>query len=216
MNTKNAWILALAALLGLTASPAQATLITFDDAIYGSTHYSFDADLDGKPDAVFSTSDPSGFRTAGPGPNMSYIQEPGLEGTTYISPDLRVDFNVGAQHSLGFGFAMNAYTTDPDLSMLFSIFDDTNNLLASTTVMADYTGTLFGHSSFPEALVSLPFSGTAQYATFDFNSAYASRYIIDNFNGTFGTRDIVEPSSALILLTGVLLIGLKSSLKAYR
>jgi len=176
---------------------ALAVTLTFDEVIVGETSYSFDGDGDTLPDAIFTTTDPSGFNTTGPGPNMSYIEEPGLEGTNELSPDLQVDFPNGAVGSLGFGFAVSATANSPDLTVSFNIYDDADALLASSTVLAAYTEpSPPTPSSFPEALVSLSFSGTASYATFDFDNSSASRYIIDNFTGTFGSTEDVTPPSA--------------------
>lgn len=172
----------------LLASPAGAVTLTFDAAISGATSYSFDQDSDGIPDAIFSTTDPAGFNTVGPGPNMSYIDEPGLEGTTSLAPDLRVDFPNGAAGSLGFGFALSASSASPNLTVTFNVYDASSNLLASVTQLAAYTQPVPPTpSSFPEASVAASFAGTARYATFDFDDTDAARYILDNFTGTFGS-----------------------------
>ncbi|MBA2624599.1 MAG: hypothetical protein H0U89_03195 [Acidimicrobiia bacterium] len=81
--------------------------ITFNQVITGARTFSFDGDGDGLPDVIFSTTDPAGFNTTGPGSNQMFINEPGLEGTALLNPDLRVDFLVGAEDSLQFGFALN-------------------------------------------------------------------------------------------------------------
>lgn len=181
--------------VGLAWAPyASAVTLTFDEVISGETSFSFDADGDLLPDAVFTTTDPSGFNTTGPGPNQLYIEEPGLEGTTSIVPDLKVDFPNGAVNSLGFGFAVSAGAESPNLTVTFQIFDSGDNLLATTTDLAVFTEpTPPTPSGFPEALVSLSFANTASYATLDFNDADAGRYIIDNFTGTFGSTEDVTP-----------------------
>jgi len=181
---------------GMTwALQAGAVTLTFDEVISGATTFEFDADADTLPDAVFTTTDPLGFNTTGPGANMSYIEEPGLEGTNELNPDLRVDFPNGAVTSLGFGFAMSAGADSPTLTVTFRIFDSSGTLLASTTELAAYTEPVPPTpSNFPEGQFTLAFTGTASYATFDFNNADANRYIIDNFTGTFGsTEDITPP-----------------------
>lgn len=207
---------------------ANAITLTFDDAISGATSYNFDQNSDGLTDAIFSTSDPSGFNTVGPGPNMSYIQEPGLEGTTTLAPDLRVDFPYGAVNSLGFGFGLNAGAETPNLTVTFSVYDSSNNLLAQTTQLAAYTQPFPpADSNYPEAQLTLPFAGTASYATFDFNDTDASRYILDNFNGTFGSSE--RPTGAastqniptlsewsMIVLSGLLAMGSALSLRRKR
>ena len=185
----------LTALCLSTGTAAHAALITFDDAISGSTSYGFDGDGDLINDVVFSTTDTFGFNTAGPGPNMLYVSEPGLEGTTTLSPDLRVDFLNGAVNSLSFGFALiSGLGID---GVTFTLFDSNDIMLgsASEIVMA----TLFdgvNPSTFPEAFVQLSFAGVAAYGTFDFSNQSASRYLLDNFSGTFGsTEDITPPTN---------------------
>ncbi len=199
-------------LLGaFAASSANAAIITFDDAIAGATSYAFDGDGDSVDDVVFSTTDPFGFNTAGPGANQSYIGEPGLEGTTTLAPDLRVDFLNGASGSLRFGFAMSLLTGLVD-GVDFSVYDASGGLLASTNVLADFT--LVGgvtQSNFPEGLVDVSFAGVASYALFDFSSNIAPRYIIDNFEGTFGSSETIDngvPVPAPLALLGVGLAGL--------
>ena len=93
--------------------------------------------------------------------------------------------------------------------MTFSVFDVLNNLLGSVTVGADFTDPpgASTQSSFPEALVSIGFGGVASYATFDFNSTLASRYIIDDFSGTFGSTERV-PEPATLALVGIAFAGL--------
>jgi len=201
---------AVCACIAFVSLSSNAATITFDDVISGATSFGFDGDGDLVNDVIFTTTDVSGFNTAGPGSNMSYINEPGLEGTTTISPDLRVDFLNGAVVNLNFGFAVSSTSGGID-GVTFSIFDSSDNLLNSVFQTADFTfpdGT--NPSSFPEALVSLSFAGTASYAIFDFSTTEGPRYILDNFSGTFGSTEDITPAPvpAAVWLFGSGLLGL--------
>ena len=193
--------------LFLMATTANSAIITFDDLIVGQTSYSYDGDGDGIMDAVFSTTDPFGFNTVGPGPNMTYIDEPGLEGSTIVNNpgDLRVDFLEGARNSISFGFALDDFEETPDTWTKFSLYDSNDNLLGSAMEIGEYTTLPGGGSSeFPEGEISLAFAGTAAYGVFDFNnsSAGGQRYIIDNFAGTYGSTEVPEPATLSMLLLG--------------
>lgn len=193
---------AVAIALAPGAALAVPVVITFDDAIVGATEYNFDADGDGADDVRFSTNDPLGFNTAGPGANQIFIDEPGLEGTTSLNPDLRVDFLVGAEGSISFGFAISQQADQAD-AVTFSVFDAGNVLLGSANGNA-----VRGASTFPEGLVNLAFAGVAAYGTFNFDTP-ASRYIIDNFTGEFGTvdRGVPEPAIWAQLILGFGIVG---------
>lgn len=190
-----------AAALG-AASQAPAALITFDDLVFGATSYAYDGDGDGVADAVFSTSDPAGFRTAGPGPNQTYIREPGLEGTSLLNPDLRVDFTYGALTGLGFGFALDSLSESAAYYASFEVYDASDTLIASSLVSGVYTATPGGTSSFPEGQINVAFAGKAAYALFNFTSEYG-RYIIDDFKGTYGNTEVPEPWSLALVMTGL-------------
>lgn len=198
--------LAISAMLLLSLSTmSHAAVITFDDLIVGETTYDFDADLDGQADVTFSTDDVLGFNTVGPGENQQFVDEPALEGTTELASDLRVDFLAGVEGTLSFGFAVSA-GDDVMNAITFSVFDMMNNLLGSIMVDA-----ILGNSDFPENLVSLAFDGMGAYATFDFDNSQASRYIIDNFEGEFGTseRPPINASAPFTMsLVGLALVGL--------
>jgi hypothetical protein len=201
----------------LFSSLSQAAVITFDTLVSGATSFEFDADGDSTNDVKFSTTDPGGFNKAGPGSNMSFINEPGLEGTTSLSPDLRVDFLNGATTNITFGFAEIVLG-----DLKFSIFDNTDSLLAYSTVPSVFTkpdGT--NPSDFPEAKMNLDFGGVASYALFDFEvlcentdllgeNCGLARYIIDNFSGTFGSTEEISPIPvpAAFWLFGTALIGI--------
>jgi hypothetical protein len=195
----------VASSLLIFSSYAFSAEITFDDAITGAVSYSFDGDNDGIDDVIFSTDDPEGFNTTGPGSLMSFIHEPGLEGTTSLNTDLRVDFSNGAVDSLSFGFALNTKVAST-YGVSFSVFDSENNLLNSSFTLADFT--LYddvNQSSFPEAEVTVSFAGIAAYALFDFSSEL--RYIIDNFVGTFGSSEDITPPSSVPVPAAAWLFG---------
>jgi len=190
---------------------SHASVITFDDAISGSTTYQFDSDADGIMDVIFSTTDPYGFNTVGPGTNMTYIQEPGLEGTSLLNPDLRVDFLNMAKNSLKFGFALNSDSENSTTYTAFNVYDAGGNLIDSDTKFGLYTKPDgINDSDFPEGEILVAFSGIASYALFDFSSDYG-RYIIDNFEGTYGSTEVPrvpEPSSLLLLGGGLVGLGM--------
>jgi hypothetical protein len=207
MKRLNFSALLVFAWVSLMTLQARGGIITFDAVVTGATSFGFDGDGDAINDVIFSTTDPFGFNTVGPGPNMSYINEPGLEGTTLLSPDLRVDFTYGASGNLSFGFAVNAFGFVPS-ALTFSVFDSSNNLLAQVISDANNTSTPFGTSSFPEAFVTTSFAGVATRAEFNFLSSPSSRYIIDNFQGTFGSSEVIggvvpEPTSFAIWSIGL-------------
>lgn len=185
-------VLGAAAIASGTPGTALAATIKFDDFVYGVTSYSYDADGDGKNDVTFSTAAPSGFRTAGPGTNMSYIQEPGLEGTSLLDVDLRVDFLIGALNNLQFSYALNSESENSSTWASFKVFDSNNNLLTSIFQSGQYTYPGSYRSNYPEGVMGVGFAGVASYGLFDFSSDYG-RYIIDNFEVT----PVPEPVSVL-------------------
>jgi hypothetical protein len=191
----------LGVILLFVVGSANAAIITFDDLITGETSYGFDGDGDLIDDVVFSTTDGSGFNVIGPGIEQVYIDEPGLEGTSLLNPDLRVDFLNGAANEISFGFALDSEVSAPAFFASISIFNSSDFLIGS----ASETG-FFSPSLFPEGLVSVAFTGVASYATFDFTSEFG-RYIIDDFSGTFGCTENV-PIPAAVWLFGSALGGL--------
>ncbi len=176
-----------------------AALVTFDNVVDGQTSYAGDVNGDGMPDVVFSTTDPAGFRRFGPGANQRFINEPGLEGSASLAPDLRVDFPEGALGAIGFGFAVNSFQQPVPDALDVSLFNAGGQPIASATADAlifDIPGSPGVTSDFAENAVNLAFSGVAAFGLFDFHD---SRYIIDNFQFTPGPPpppgQVSEPGS---------------------
>jgi len=143
---------------------------------------------------------------------MTYINEPGLEGTSLLNPDLRVDFLNQAQDYLNFGYALNSDSENGNTWTEFWVYDANDVQLAYALQNGAYTfpdGT--NPSSFPEGYITTTFTGIASYALFDFSSDQG-RYILDNFEGKFGSTEVPAaepiPEPATMLLLGSGLIGL--------
>jgi PEP-CTERM motif len=210
--------LSAAALVCLTgAATAQEVTLDFGDAVQGRSHYAYDADLDGTADVVLSTSDPFGFNTFGPGLNMRYIREPGIEGTGLLAEDLRANFVRGAVGSVSFSYALS--TSSASFGVTATVFSAANQVLSSVTNNAFFQPVGAGQGAFPENRVEVAFSGTAAYATFNFGVAAdgsggvgaggpgipvdgdggnpidlftPSRYIIDDLSLTFAGTGTLE------------------------
>lgn len=116
---------------------SHAEVITFDDHISGAPFYNFDADQNGQTDIIFSTTDPAGLNTGGPGPDQNFIQEPGLEGTVELTPDLRVDFLRGAVNSISFNYAL--LSEGPTVGGEFTVFDATGGEISSSFFYGDHS-----------------------------------------------------------------------------
>ncbi|MEQ8996117.1 MAG: PEP-CTERM sorting domain-containing protein [Coleofasciculus sp. B1-GNL1-01] len=199
--------------LGLAAvgvHPAQASKITFDELNSGVSSFSFDGDGNGINDIVFSTTDSAGFNTVGPGSFMSYIQEPGLEGTTLLDVDLRADFLFGAEDYLTFGFALDDFFESSDTWAALEVYDSDGNLLASDFEFGQYTSPDgISQGNFPEGIIETSFTGVASYALFDFNNdnSGGQRYIIDNFEGVFGDTEVSSVPEPLTILGSATALG---------
>ena len=183
----------LALLVSLACVPALAVNVTFDGMTPGVSSFSYDADSDSQPDAVF-TSQAGTFGFSGPGPNQLYINEPGLVASTVAGPEIRVDFPNGASGSVGFSFAMSSPClavgpVNAGLTGAIQVYDSADNLLGTAQAEAVCTSTPSPPSSFVEAQVTASFSGVASYALVDFGHTATNAYILDNFNGTFGSTE---------------------------
>ncbi len=184
------WGFPLLPLLCAHVAWAGSVTLDFSDAVQGRSFYAYDGDRDGNPDIVVSTADPFGFNTFGPGPNMRFIQEPGIEGRRNLPTDLRLNFVRGAVNEVSFGFAVSD-GQGGQTQLTFGLYDVNNQLLASSVTTASFQNLTNGsQSSFPEAQVALSFSGTAAYGLLDFAPTAAGnqdfgRYILDNLSTDF-------------------------------
>ena len=175
---------------GVSATTLGPETITFDDAISGVPFFNYDSnDSDSFTDVVFSTSDSGGFNTVGPGPDQLYINEPGIEGTTDLNPDLRVDFLQGAVGTISSGFALIS-----DGQATFTAFNAADVPIGTQTLRGDFFALPGGGTSlFPENNLVVALSGTATYGLFDFvlDGDSSGRYIIDNFTFTPAGEDVI-------------------------
>lgn len=196
----------VAGCLLILATGARAAPITFGDLVTGVPAYGFDGDGDSFAEVLFTMVDGSGFVSTSFGSNQMYVDEPGLGGISLSGPEFRIDFPTGVRETLRFGFAVTSSRQDNTASLL--VYDASNALLASTTVTGLYTYSP-GRSGYPEGFVSLPFTGTASYATLDFTPA-GDNFVIDNFEGMYGTSEnkgIPVPGALLLGSLGTALIG---------
>ena len=215
---------------------AGAATVTFDDFSGGQPSFTYDADEDGVVDATWTAINGQNLDPVGPGPNQLYIQEPGLEGLVDgTDAEIRVDFSFGAVNSIGYSFALQygcngIGSVDAGLVGSISVYDSADTLLSTATAEATCTDTSGlgdvgpGYSTFVEAEVSTAFNGTASYALIDFPQsvwdATATNFIIDNFEGTYGSVERTPPvptlpPAAFWILGGLAgLLGLRRLRKA--
>ncbi len=207
-----AMLVVAAAALSASAHSASAQVINFDTLVFAQTVHGVDINDDGIDDVLFSTTDPNGFGTAGPDPNTQlYASGLLLESSSTINPDIRVDFRGGAIDLLQVGFALLTDVNDVDQGLSFEVFDQAGIPLVS----ASQRGELLplnpsidtSVSGFPEGLLSVSFEGVASYALLDATTT-GTRFVIDNFGGTFLTAPVPEPSGLSLLgFGGVILLG---------
>ncbi|MDX2153995.1 MAG: PEP-CTERM sorting domain-containing protein [Bryobacteraceae bacterium] len=186
-----------------TAGDLRGAVLTFNDLIIGQVSYGFDADGDGVDDVLFTTLDPQGFNTFGPGVNQNFINEPGLEGTSLLNPDLRVDFLKSAVTSIAFSFALNSFSESEEFFASLQLFDSQGAELGFGSLLGEFTTTPQGTSDYPEGRLTVDFAGVAAYGLFNFESEFG-RYIIDDVEGTFGSLERVpEPGTMALAALGV-------------
>lgn len=201
------FVFPFATMLALLSTPGvSAQQIDFESLVGGESLFGIDVNADGRTDVRFSTTADGGFNVGGPNPEEQVFASGLVMETSSMSdPDIRVDFLGGATDSIQLGFALLADVDDPGQGLQLEVFDQLGERLAS-----DFqTGELLsinspsGLSGFPENLISVSFDGVASYALID-ATASGSRFVIDDFTGTFLPAAIPEPSGVL----GFALLGL--------
>jgi hypothetical protein len=207
-------LLGVSAAALLLCNTAAGAIVTFDDFVQGEDSLGFDADADGITDVIFSTPFEGGFNAQGPGPNQSYVNEPGLAAmaSLFYPDDLRVNFLYGATNSIGFGFALNSSTVSDAYFAELRLFNSAGTEIAYASVPGAYTPMPIpgGRSHFPEGRVVVNFSDVASYGLFNFGAEF-NQYIIDNFEGSFGSTERVpevpEPATSVLMGLGVAAIA---------
>ena len=177
--------------------------ISFDGVADGVTTFSYDADSDSNPDAVFTKIGAGTWSFGGPTASQ-FVSTPGLTASSASGDDLRVDFSNGAKTTVGFAFARSdscvgkliGYSNSSEEAEL-RLYDSGGVLLGSSSITP--TCILNTLESFVEAEVTVSFAGTAAYAIVDFKGSTA--YILDNFNGTFGSVEIAAAATPVAVPT---------------
>jgi hypothetical protein len=189
-----------------------AQVVDFETLVATQAVFGFDINNDGIDDVRFSTTNPGGFNTGGPDPSTQ-VHATGqvLETSSLSAPDIRVDFLGGATGPLQVGFALLTDVGELDQGLLIEVFDQANNQLGSTFQRGELlpitTGLGSGVSGFPEGLISVSFPGVASYALLDATTT-GTRFVIDDFTGTFSPETIPEPGSLPVLgFSGLVLLG---------
>ena len=204
--------LTVAVFLAMVTNSVSAQVINFETLVTPQPSFEVDINDDGIDDVLFSTTDPAGFNNFGPDPNTQiFASGLLLESSSTTDPDIRVDFPGGAIDQLQVGFALLADVNDLDQGLQLDVFDQAGTQLGSTfqrgEILPLTVTAITGMSTFPEGLLTVSFEGVASYALFD-ATATGTRFVIDDFSGTFLTAAIPEPSSlALLGLGGVFCLG---------
>ena len=208
-------LIAASTVVSTPSASAQSTpsqTIDFETLLATQSVFGFDFNNDGIDDVRFSTTNPGGFNTGGPDPSTQ-VHATGqvLETSSLSAPDIRVDFLGGATGPLQVGFALLTDVGELDQGLLIEVFDQADNQLGATFQRGELlpitTGLGSGVSGFPEGLISVSFPGVASYALLDATTT-GTRFVIDDFTGTFSPETIPEPGSLAVLgFSGLVLLG---------
>ena len=180
--------------------------IDFESLVGGESLFGIDVNADGETDVEFSTTADGGFNIGGPNPEEQVFASGLVLETSSISdPDIRVDFFGGATDSIQLGFALLAGVDDPGQGLQLDVFDRLGEPLASAFEAGQLltVDSASGLSGFPESLISVSFDGVASFALLD-ATASGTRFVIDDFSGTFLPAAIPEPNGGI----GLVLLGL--------
>ena len=201
------FVLSVSAMLVLlSAHSASAQTIDFESLVGGQSLFGIDVNADGRTDVQFSTTAAGGFNTVGPNPDdQLFATGVVLETSSTSDPDIRVDFLGGATDSIRMGFVIGGFVDDLDQGLQVEVFDQLGVSLSSEFRAGELltNDTPLGLSMFPEGLISVSFDGVASYALLD-ATAVGTRFVIDDFSGTFAPAAIPEPSGGI----GLALLGL--------
>ena len=202
-------------LLSTHSVPAQT--IDFESLVAGQSLFGIDVNSDERTDVQFSTTAAGGFNTMGPNPDgQAFVSGLVLETSSISDPDIRVDFLGGATESIQLGFALLAGVDDAGQGLQLEIFDQAGEQLgaafqAGELVTVDTVAGLPVFSGFPEGQVSISFDGVASFALLD-ATASGTRFVIDEFAGTFLPAAVPEPSGGIgLACLGLLLLRRRSS-----
>ena len=206
--------IAIVLVIGMTSmNSLSAQLIDFESLVVGESLFGIDVNADGRTDVQFSTTAAGGFSSTGPNPaEQVFASGLVLETSSISDPDIRVDFLGGVTDSIQLGFALLASVDDPGQGLQLDVFDELGERLAS----AFRSGQLLsidsasGLSQFPEGFVSVSFDGVASFALLD-ATASGTRFVIDDFSGTFLPASIPEPGGAIGLACLGLLLRRRSA-----
>ena len=174
-------IFILAVIIMVTASPAHAERITFEDLTISDTYES---------SGVFFTS-PDGDLFV-PASIEGETDGQGLSGQSSGHKDLMLNFENGATGYLSFEFFLTTQPEDDFGYVYIGLFD--NEGFPVTSPVSVYAYEIFSVNGlyFQRGNVDITFPGTAKTAMLNFTTTGGNNYIMDNLMGNFGTYEPPE------------------------